>query len=176
MNRYLRDRRSRRMMDRDMRRGSMRMRDRTMRREYEDYPEYDGNYEYDRPMKVYGYGEIRRGDSRSRGYDYSNGDDYEYKEDLKYWIEKMKSKDKYGMTKEQAVQHAKNIGANFEDYSQDEFYAIYLAMATDYGDITNDPTIFIRMALDFLKDDDVEMRGSDKVCAYLYSIVLGEDD
>ena len=45
---------------------------------------------------------------------------------------------------------------------------------SDFGDITNDPTIFVKMAIDFFKDDDVEVRGGEKLCTYLYSIVLGE--
>jgi hypothetical protein len=49
-------------------------------------------------------------------------------------------------------------------------------MVSDYKHIGNDPHIYLAMAKDWLMDDDVKMRGSDKVCAYLYTIVLGEDE
>ena len=34
----------------------------------------------------------------------------------------------------------------------------------------------LRTAKEWLEDDDVEMKGSDKLCAYLYTIVLGEEE
>lgn len=41
---------------------------------------------------------------------------------------------------------------------------------------TNDPHHYIVLAKEWLEDDDVQRRGSEKLCAYLYSIVLGKDD
>lgn len=139
------------------------------------YEKYRG--ESSEPIEFYGgyaIGRMRR--------DYHHGENYEemeeenYKRDLHDWIEKLKRRDKYGMTKEQVVQEARSLGADFKNYSEDELYAMYLSSASDYKDITNDPIVFIRMAIDFLKDDDVERMGSEKICAYLYSIVRGEND
>ena len=173
---------------------------------YDDRMDYtmgnqDGHYgyerygEYNRPMdyEMYGYGiggirprmdyESGRGRSRMRDmrydgrYDYASEDmEKEYKEDLHEWIEKLKKKDKFSMSKEQTTQHARQVGADFKDYTEEEFYAIYLAMVSDYKNMFNDPTMYLRMAKDWLEDDDVAMKGSEKVCAYLYAIVLGEED
>ena len=146
----------------------------------EDYAMSRGDYDrnYDRGYAMDGHLE---GETLPREYYYdgrsASGGDEEYRRDLQDWISKMKSKDRFNMTKEQVMSQAKQMGARIGDECTDEeFYALYLAMATDYSDITSDPTVFIRMAIDFLKDDDVEMRGSDKLCAYLYSIVLGDDN
>lgn len=148
-------------------------------RDYNEYLMYDerdresyGDSAYD--MRDYRRGGSRSRDSRDYGYDYGE-DDKEYKEELKKWIDKLKKKDRYGMTYDQVMQQAKSIGVKFEEYSELEFYAIYLAMVSDYKDISNDPSVFFKMAKDFLEDDDVAMKGSEKVCAYLYEIVLAED-
>lgn len=163
----------------------------------------DGHYPREMGYEMYGMGAITpmhemydyrdmRGGSRGRmrgrdygdyGMDYGDYDyeDYasdeemeeEYKEDLKEWIKKMKPKDRFGMTKEQTIQHAKQMGVKFEEFSEEEFYAIFLAMLTDYKDISNDPTIYIRLAKDFLEDDDIAVSPSEKVCIYLYEIVKG---
>ena len=68
------------------------------------------------------------------------------------------------------------INKKVKDYSEEEFYAIYLAMVSDYKNMFNDPTMYLRMAKDWLEDNEVAMKSSEKVCAYLYAIVLGEED
>lgn len=185
MNRYLMDKARRR----DRARGqysrsepSTRVYDRNMydpRMMNYGMPMYDGHYRREeKPIEFYGYGmgAMMKPDY-ARNYDYaSENEEREYKEHLNRWIERMKAHDKYGMTKDQVIQYARNLNVKFDNYNEDEFYAMYLSSATDYEDVTNDPTIFIRMAKGFLEDKDVARRGSDKVCAYLYSIVLGEDE
>lgn len=132
---------------------------------YDGYDErYDRNYEYDR--------EYRR-DYR----DYAEDDmSKEYEEKLHEWIKKLKKKDRFGLSKDDVMKKAKSMSVNFEEFDEDEFYAVYLMMVSDYKHIGNDPHIYLAMAKDWLMDDDVKMRGSDKVCAYLYTIVLGEDE
>ena len=132
---------------------------------YDGYDErYDRNYEYDR--------EYRR-DYR----DYAEEDiEKEYEEKLHEWIKKLKKKDRFGLSKEDVMKKAKSMNVNFNDFDEDEFYAVYLMMVSDYKHIGNDPHIYLAMAKDWLMDDDVKMRGSDKICAYLYTIVLGEDE
>lgn len=100
----------------------------------------------------------------------------EYKQLLKEWIGKLKSKDRYGMTQDQLIKTARNMGAKFDKYTEDEFYAAYLMMASDYKDLTNDPMMFIKMAKDFFEDDDIAVSPSEKLCIYLYEIVLGKVD
>lgn len=125
---------------------------------YQD--DYDDNYRDD-------YRDDYRGDYRQDDYQ-----DNEYMEDLHDWIESLKKDDKFGMSMEQVIQHAKTIGANFNDYCEEELYAIYLANVSDYGDIITDPTIFIRMAINFMTDKDSVVKGSEKVCEYLYTFIM----
>ena len=133
-----------------------------MRYDYKrsDY-RYNRDYEY--PREHYGYP------------DYAEEDmSHEYEEKLHEWIKKLKKHDRFGLTKEDVMKKAKSMSVNFESFDEDEFYAIYLMMVSDYKHIGNDPHMYLAMAKDWLMDDDVAMRGSDKVCAYLYEIVLGE--
>lgn len=152
-----------------------------------------GHQQYDyhnRPIEFYGMGGMYRPDYRS-DYRYDRGEmmndtyyqDYasedmekEYEEDLYEWIEKLKKFDKYGLTKEQVIQQAKNMGVKFKDYEEIEFYATYLMMLSDYPAVGGDYPIFIQMAKDFLEDKDSALKGSEKLCEYLYTIVLDEEE
>lgn len=150
--------------ERSSRRGQYRRRDEGYNMEYEQPREYDRNYDYD----------MRR-DYR-RGRDYAD-DDYEeeYEEDLQDWIQKLKKKDRFGMSLEQVMQKAKEMKVEFKDYDENEFYAIYLMQVSDYPSISNDPRMYIGMAKQWLEDDDVSVDPSEKVCKYLYEIVLDEE-
>lgn len=196
-NKYLSDRASRRMgrdrrnpygsrggyvRDReDMARGRNRRYDRAMD-ERHDYAEYDrGDYRrYDRE-----YEDER--DYRDYEYDREHRRDYEYEEDyasekkdyekkLKEWIQELKRKDRFGSSKDDIIRKAQSMDVKFDKFSEDEFYAVYLMMVSDFKHVANDPHHYLAMAKEWLMDDDVEMTGSDKVCAYLYTIVLGETE
>ena len=143
--------------------------------DYNKYPEQYG--EYNRSMYDYGM--------RNRDYNYDYRMDYdhmekEYHEELKKWIEKLKQKDnRIRVNTEQVMRQAKNMNVRFEDYTEEEFYAVYLMMIADYPNVTNDYNVYLSMAKNWLEDDDVKVKGSDKLCTYLYEIVLGkskEDD
>lgn len=199
-NRYLSDRAYRRSrMSSDERnpygsRGgyvsSRRMRDRGMDYNY-SMPEYDSRYDYrgseyprehSRPMQyeLYGVGGMRpRMDydyGYDYGYDYAKESEKEYEKDLHEWVEKLKKYDRFGWSKEQVIQQAKDMGVKFSDYDEMEFYATYIMLMSDFKKIGNDPYIYLSMAKEWLEDDDVEMKGSEKLCAYLYTIVLGEEE
>lgn len=188
VNRYLQDRAGRRGRRRDYEsdyargRGRGRGQGRGMdRADYNyDYGRSDMHRPYDYPagheMFAYGYGQIKPRDEYDyRGYNDYSGDDVkkEYEEDLQEWIEKLKHKDRFKVPKDQVIKQAKNMGIHFMEYSEEEFYAIYLAMVSDYKTISNDYNNYIRMAKDFLEDDDMAVSPSEKVCIYLYEIVLG---
>lgn len=199
-NRYLSDRAYRRSrMSRDERnpygsRGgyvsSRRMRDRGMDYNY-SMPEYDSRYDYrgseyprehSRPMQyeLYGVGGMRpRMDydyGYDYGYDYAKESEKEYEKDLHEWVEKLKKYDRFGWSKEQVIQQAKDMGVKFSDYDEMEFYATYIMLMSDFKKIGNDPYIYLSMAKEFLEDDDAKLKGSEKICAYLYTIVLGEEE
>lgn len=199
MNRYLRDRADRRRMDRasrDMRRGDrrydrrsdMRRSDRGWmprderqgdRRDYRDYRDYgyDSHYGYIVepfiPREDYERYQDRRSDYGDYG-DYGE-DEEEYEKHLKKLCEKLKKRDRFSLPKEEVISRAKKMGVQFNEYNEEELYVVYLMMVTDFTGITNDPHSYIAMAKQWLEDDDVMRRGSDKLCAYIYAIVLGED-
>lgn len=199
-NRYLSDRAYRRSrMSRDERnpygsRGgyvsSRRMIDRGMDYNY-SMPEYDSRYDYrgseyprehSRPMQyeLYGVGGMRpRMDydyGYDYGYDYAKESEKEYEKDLHEWVEKLKKYDRFGWSKEQVIQQAKDMGVKFSDYDEMEFYATYIMLMSDFKKIGNDPYNYLSMAKEFLEDDDAKLKGSEKLCAYLYTIVLGEEE
>ena len=118
--------------------------------------------------------DMRRNDYAS--YDYYGGSDKEYEEDLKKWIDKLKRKDKFNLSFDQVLQHAKNHGVKFNEYNEKEFYATYLMLQSDFKNMlgSNDPMTYIKMAKDFLEDDDIEVSPSEKLCIYMYKIVKGE--
>lgn len=183
----------------------MRGRDRGMDYNY-SMPEYDSRYDYrgnsnargqdyhmgseyprehSRPMQyeLYGVGGMRpRMDyNYDYGYDYRGRDygedmDKEYEEHLHKWVEKLKKQDRFGWNKDQVIQQAKSMGVRFEKYDEMEFFATYLMMISDYPKIANEPHTYLAMAKSFLEDEDAELKGSEKLCAYLYTIVLGEDE
>lgn len=145
-------------------------------------------------MEPYGYGVDYRRDYRSdyrgmdghnyRGMNYemmhdypedyrSGSEDEEYRRDLRKWEEKLKHHDKYGMTKSQVTEQARNYGAKFQEYDEEEFYVTYLMMISDYKELFNDPMVFIKMAKAFLEDKDAEAKGGEKLCTYMYEIALG---
>lgn len=135
---------------------------------YDGYDErYDRDYEYDREYR------------RPMDYAYDGAEeemDKEYEEKLHEWIKKLKKKDRFATSKEDIIRKAKSMDVKFDEFTEDEFYAVYLMMVSDYKHVANDPHHYLAMAKEWLMDDDVEMRGSDKVCAYLYTIVLGENE
>ena len=89
------------------------------------------------------------------------------------WEEKLKRHDKYGMSKSQVTEQARNYGAKFQEYDEEEFYVTYLMMISDYKELFNDPMVFIKMAKAFLEDKDAEAKGGEKLCTYMYEIALG---
>ena len=62
----------------------------------------------------------------------------------------------------------------FEEFSEDEFYAVYLMMISDYPSLANEPHTYLAMAKQFLEDKDIAVSPSEKVCIYMYEIVMGE--
>lgn len=170
---------------------SARNRDRFYPEEYymgvEQYREYDRDYDYDyarnrrnyrNDYAINGIGRPREYNRRNRDYrDYAEEDmDEEYKADLKKWISKLKKSDRFGLSKEQVIQKAKDMKVEFKEYDEDEFYAIYLMHISDYPSVANEPHTYLAMAKAWLEDKDLNIDPSEKVCKYLYEIVMAEED
>ena len=102
--------------------------------------------------------------------------EHEYYEELDKWINKLKRKNKFNINESQVIDMAKRINLKMDDYDEKEFYATFLMMVSDYGKVSADPQAFIEMSKAFLEDDDTELKGSEKLCKYLYAIVLDDDE
>lgn len=165
---------------------------------YDSRMDYGNNYsEYDRGYDYRGSADYRRQDynrypeqyGEYRGtYDYGMRNDYnmnmdydhmekEYHEELKKWTEKLKQQDtRIRISKDQILRQAKNMNVKFNDYNEEEFYATYLMMISDFPNVTNDYNVYLSMAKNWLEDKDAKKQGSDKLCAYLYTIVLDKEE
>lgn len=161
----------------------------------DDYMEYEQSREFNRPYddmrEDYARGS-RRINYRNRDYaiggigrpreynyrrDYAEEDmDEEYEEDLKKWIQKLKKSDRFGLSKDQVIQKAREMKVDFKDYDENEFYAIYLMHISDYPSVANEPHTYLAMAKAWLEDKDLEISPSEKVCKYLYEIVMAKED
>lgn len=135
-----------------------------------DYNDYNSDYRRDYNM------DSRRDYGMDDMNDYGSGDmEKEYEEELEKWIEKLKRKETIKVPKEQVLQQARNMGIKFDEYDEKEFYATYLMVMSDYPSISGEYNIYIKMAKDWLEDDDIALSPSEKLCKYLYTIVLGEE-
>lgn len=143
------------------------------------YPE-ERYMEYEQPRESYrDYNYDMRYDYR-RGRDYRDyaDDDYdkEYHEDLMDWVKELKRDDRYNLSKEQVIEKATQMGVKFNDFDEDEYYAIYLMHVSDYPFIANEPQTYLAMAKAWLEDKDLEIDPSEKVCKYMYEIVMADED
>ena len=139
-----------------------------------DYRRNMRDYAYDRAYDM-GYD---RYDGRSDyNYDRHSGKMSEemYHEDLERWCEKLKKKDRFKINKEELLRQAKQMGIKFEEYSEEEFYVIYLMHIADYKNVANDHRMYLSMAKDWLEDDDIEASPSEKIYIYFYYIVKGKE-
>lgn len=162
-----------------------------------NYRSSDGHYpmerygEHHRPMQyeIYGVGgmrpreDYRSGDYGMRDYGYDMNDydyaseDKEYREDLKEWCKKLKKHDKFGMPKEDIISQARQMGVKFDKFDEEEFLTTYYMMMSDYKmDMLNSPQAYMILAKQWLDDEDSELKGSEKLCAYLYEIVKGGEE
>ena len=180
-NRYLRDRATRRM-DRASghdRTSSYRMKisgERDNRgRSGKSYGNYYDNYDekdYDYYERDYNHQEEFHGGRLSQDYASMKN---EYEEDLKRWISRLKRKTNSQYSMKDIIEQAKQMGARFDEYNEDEFYAVYLAKLSDYPFLGSEPKVYIKMAKAFFEDDDIEVSPSEKLCIYFYKIVKGEE-
>lgn len=161
------------------------------RRERQDYDGHYGSFggyysledeDYARDRGDYrgrDYGDYNRGYGRDRDYG-GYGMDYADEDELKYYEKKLSSqldeKAKSMFKKDDVLEKAEKLGIKFEDYDEEEFYIVVLMMFTDFGKTigTTNPDIYIRMAKNWLEDDDSNLQYSEKLYEYLEKIVDAE--
>lgn len=149
-----------------------------------DYARTSGGYQpsrqYDANYGDYGYG-MRYDMARRRDYSRDYGEEETLSDDeLMEWsrelLKDVEQKDKPFMTRENIIQRAKDMGVKFKHFTEDEIVVATLMMYTDYSKTlgTGNLDLYIRLAKDWLEDDDVEVMGGEKLATYYDKIVCGE--
>lgn len=137
-------------------------------------PEQD----YARGGRDYGYSRM--------GYDYA-GDYGETltKEELEHWKKKLMKevdeKDKPFFETQMLSQKAKQMGVQMKGYTEEELAVATLMVYTDYCKtikplVGANMDIYVKLARDWLEDEDVSVKGAEKLAIYYDCIVEGEDD
>lgn len=184
---------NRRMMDymdrRDYRDYDRRY-DRDMNRDYgEDYDEYDRRDGRNPYGSRGGYVSSRRPGRGDRAYEYEGtfrgGDHRMYPDygrklesrELEEWEDKLMShvgdSSKDMLKEDQVMKKAKEHNIKMEKYTPDEFYVTVLMLYTDYWKTVGRGNIdmIVKLAEDFLCDNDAAVQGSEKLAAYYDAIV-----
>lgn len=146
-----------------------------------DYADY-GDYGYDMESDYARRRDRarRRRDSRRGGRDYASDEDYLEDDELMEWAKELlkdvEEKDKQMMTRENIIKRAKEMGIEFEDFTEDELVVTTLVMYTDYSKTLGSGNIdlFIKLAKDWLCDEDAEVQYGEKLAVYYEEIVTGE--
>ena len=98
-------------------------------------------------------------------------------EDLKRWskrlLDDVDDKDKLKM--ENIVKRAEQMGIRFEEFTPYEMYVTVLMMFTDYHKTlgTGNYDVYIKLAKDWLCDDDSDLKYGDKLTAYYENVIHG---
>lgn len=117
-------------------------------------------------------------DYRGRGRDYAGAEMLSNRE-LMDWSQKLmqdvEEKDKAFFKYENVEKKAKDMGIQFDKFSFDEFYTTVLMQYTDFCKTlgTANMDTYLRLAKDWLQDQDSELKNSEKLYAYYYYVVMG---
>ena len=132
-------------------------------------------------------GDYARGgryDMRGRDYGYDYAGDYGEtlsREELEHWKKKLMKeideKDKQFFSKESIMNKAKQMGLKFDKYNEEELEVATLMVYTDYCKTlgTSNMDLYLRLAKDWLEDDDVAVKGGEKLAVYYDCIVSDEE-
>lgn len=139
-----------------------------------------------------------RGKSRNREMDYArdypqSGRDYGYdyrmdygeetklsKDELEEWCEELTeeldNREKEMLKKDKIMKRAEEMGIKFDHFKPEEYYTTVLMLYTDYKKTLGAASIdiYLKLAKDWLMDDDVEMKHGEKLAAYYDNVVMPE--
>lgn len=155
----------------------------------------DYNYDMRGRGRDYAYYDMARGmrGGRNRGrdyvydYGYDYGDDYgDYGEtlsekELEHWKKKLMNelddREKQMFSKEIISQKAKQMQLQMKGFGEKELEVATLMVYTDYKKtIGQNVDMAIRLAYDWLCDDDVSVKGAEKLAVYYDEIVEGGEE
>lgn len=152
----------------------------------EDYARGDMGYRnYDMRGRDYGYPmHGQHYPPYDYGYPYDDYGDYGEtlsEKELDHWCEKLKKQlddqEKQMFHKDIISQKAKQMGMEMKGFGEKELYVATIMAYTDYKDVIGrNPDMAIRLGYDWLRDDDVAVKGAEKLAVYYDCIVEGGDD
>lgn len=140
-----------------------------------------GYRNYDMRGRDYGYPMYDMRGGRDYGYDdYGDYGETLSEKELEHWCEKLKKQlddqEKQMFHKDMISQKAKSMGMQMKDFGEKELEVATLMVYTDYKrTIGKNPDMAIRLAYDWLTDDDVAVKGAEKLAVYYDCIVEGDD-
>ena len=154
---------------------------------FEGYYGMPEQSDYGMNYRRYGGGYDMRGRGRGRDYGYDYGDDYgDYGEtlsdkELEEWNRKLlgqlDEREKQMFSKDAIMQKAKSMGKKMEGFGEKELYTTVLMLLTDYKmTLPANPDVYIKLAYDFLNDQDSKLKGADKLCVYYDEVVMGGEE
>lgn len=134
----------------------------------------------------YGYPEYRGGDMgrnyRGGGYDYAYYGDYGETlsdKELEHWKKRLHDqldeRERQMFSEDAIMQKAKQMGVPMDGFGEKELEVATLMIYTDYKkSIGQNPDLAIKLAVDWLTDKDVAVKGAEKLAVYYDCIVEGE--
>lgn len=117
----------------------------------------------------------RRGYYRGRR-DYAEGNRLT-PEELEHWYKKLMSKvgdsSKEMLSEDKIMKKAKEHGVKMDKFTEDEFIVTVLMMYTDYWETAGRGNLdmYVKLAEDFLCDEDSKLKGGEKLAAYYDNII-----
>lgn len=167
-----------------------------MRREMGSYQGMDGHH---MPMQGQGmtyypieamgtfngyYGMNQHDFGRGQGgrrRDYGDYGEVLTEEELEHWCKKLKEqlddREKQMFSKEAIMQRAKQTGRSMEGFGAKELEVATLMIYTDYKQsIGQNIDLAVRLAFDWLNDQDAAVKGAEKLAVYYDCILEGDDD
>ena len=109
----------------------------------------------------------------------SQGGEYLSDRDLQMWADKLmkkvEDKDKQFLSRENIRKRADEMGIKFEKYSFEEFYVVVLMKYTDHCKTlgTANMDIYLKLAKDFLEDEDSSLKYGERLAAYYDFVING---
>lgn len=140
---------------------------------YSRYDNARGRRDYESDME---YRDSRYFDMRmDRHYEEEYLSDHEIKAWSKRLMEEVEDKDKAFFKPENIEKRAKELGIRYDKFTPDELYVTVLMIYTDYHKTlgTANFDMYVKLAKDWLCDEDVAHQYSHKLRAYYEHIVNG---
>lgn len=117
---------------------------------------------------------------RDYGMDYGEGSSMLDEEELNEWLEELMedfdNREKQMFKEEKIMQRAKEMGIKFDHFTPKEYLVTAVMLYKDYKKTLGmaNVDIYLKLAKDWLMDDDVEMKHGEKLAAYYDNVVMAD--